>query len=266
MSEFWSAARVFCLLLASSGAAMVLRRFLPERHRSAEAMQLVQLVGTMLVTLAALVLGLLTTSVKTSFGTIENDLRALSISIIQLDQRLREYGAEADPARAVLRSYTATAIATTWTSERPPGGDYYPRRVEMFPGSENESTTLTSMLDRIEAAIRGLQPADALHRRLATDCLNRFERLEQQRWKLLAEAGSSISNPFYMVLVFWLVIVFASFGLSAPRSMLSLVTIGLGALSIGSVLFVILDLDTPFSGLFVVSSAPMRAALAHLGG
>ena len=46
--------------------------------------------------------------------------------------------------------------------------------------------------------------------------------------------------------------------------MLSFITIGLGALSIASVVFVILDLDTPFSGLFMVSSAPMRAALAHL--
>jgi hypothetical protein len=266
MSEFWSAALVFVLLLGSSGTAMVLRRFLPERHRSAEAIQLVQLVGTMLVTLAALVLGLLTTSAKTSFATIQNDLRGLSVNIIELDRQLREYGAEADPARALLRSYTAAAIASTWTSERPPAGDYYPRHVEMFPGSEIESTTLTDMLGRTEAVIRGLQPADALHRGLAADCLNRFERLEQQRWKLLAEAHSSISNPFYAVLVFWLVIVFASFGLSAPRSVLSFVTIGLGALSIGSVLFVILDLDTPFGGLFVVPSAPMRAALAHLGG
>ena len=38
----------------------------------------------------------------------------------------------------------------------------------------------------------------------------------------------------------------------------------IGALSIASVIFVILDLDTPFSGLFMVSSQPMRDALAHL--
>lgn len=255
---------MFWLLLASSGAAMVLRRFLPERHRSAEAIQLVQLVGTMLVTLAALVLGLLTTSVKASFTSIDNDLRSLSVGIIELDQRLREYGPEVDPARSLLRSYTAATIASTWSGERPPAGDYYPRRVEMFPGSELESTTLTDMLGRIEATIRGLQPTDAPHRRLAAESLNRFERIEQQRWKLLAEAHSSISTPFYGVLVFWLVIVFASFGLSAPRSAFAFVTIGLGALSIGSVLFVILDLDTPFSGLFMVPSEPMRVALAHL--
>src|SRR5581483_7128281 len=90
VSEFWSAALVFWLLLASSGAAMVVRRFLPERHRTAEAIELVQLVGTMLVTLAALVLGLLTTSFKNASATTENDLRGLGVSIIALDQRLRQ--------------------------------------------------------------------------------------------------------------------------------------------------------------------------------
>ncbi len=59
-------------------------------------------------------------------------------------------------------------------------------------------------------------------------------------------------------------IVFASFGLSAPQNLLSYVTIMLGALSIASVIFVMLDLDTPFSGLFMVSSQPMRDALAQL--
>ena len=70
--------------------------------------------------------------------------------------------------------------------------------------------------------------------------------------------------PFYILLALWLVIVFASFGLSAPRNALSYITIMLAALSIASVIFVILDLDTPFSGIFMVSSGPMRDALAEL--
>ena len=264
MSEFWNATLLFFTLLAASGLAMFLRRFLPQRHRSAEAIQLVQLVMTLLVTLAALVLGLLTTSVKASFDTVGNDFRALGISIIRLDRSLSEYGPEADPARALLRSYAAATIASTWTDEPKPPGDYYPKRLEMFAGSELESTTLDDMLDQVETTIRGLQPQDARHRRLAADCLSRFDRLQRQRWKLIEEAHSSISTPFYLVLVFWLVIVFASFGLSAPRSVLSYTTIGLGAISIASAVFVILDLDTPFSGVFMVASGPMRDALAHL--
>lgn len=264
MSELRQAAVLLLILLASSALAMLLRRFLPERHRSAEAIELVHLVVTMLVTLAALVLGLLTTSVKASFDNIGTDLQGLGADIIRLDEGLRQYGAEAEPARTLLRSYTAATIASTWPSQPRPPGDYYPTRLEMFAGSSLESTTLGDILNHVESDIRAMQPADAQHRRLAADCLARFERLQQRRWKLLEEAHGSISRPFYLVLVFWLVIVFASFGLSAPRAVLSYITIALGAVSIASAIFVILDLDTPFDGFFQVSSAPMRHALAHL--
>ena len=70
--------------------------------------------------------------------------------------------------------------------------------------------------------------------------------------------------PFYVVLTFWLVILFASFGLSAPRNALSYITILLGALSIASVVYVILDLDTPFSGLFVEPTNARSAGPAQL--
>jgi hypothetical protein len=40
--------------------------------------------------------------------------------------------------------------------------------------------------------------------------------------------------------------------------------IALAALSIGSALFVILDLDHPFGGIFTVSSEPLRHTLTYL--
>ncbi len=106
------------------------------------------------------------------------------------------------------------------------------------------------MLAEVETDIRGLEPRDPMHRRLLQTCVNQFEILMRARWKLIEEAHSSISMPFYLVLTFWLVIIFACFGLSAPKNMLPAITIVLGALSIASVIFVILDLDTPFSGIF----------------
>jgi hypothetical protein len=103
-----------------------------------------------------------------------------------------------------------------------------------------------------------------MHRRLLTTCIAQFERLMHTRWQILEETGSSISTPFYVVLVFWLAIVFGSFGLNAPRNGLSYTIILLGAISIASAMFVILELDTRFEGYFTVSSQPMRDALANL--
>jgi hypothetical protein len=219
---------------------------------------------TMLVTFAALVLGLLTSSVKGSFDGVDNDLRSFAIQLIQLDRSLRQYGPEAGPARVVLRSYTAAAIASTWTAEPRPPGDYYPRQVSPTTADSIESPVLGKMLAEMEADLRRLEPQDPMQRRLALTILNQYELLMRMRWKLTEEAHSSISMPFSIVLSFWLVIIFASFGLSAPRNILAYITIFLGALSIASVVFVILDLDTPFSGLFMVASQSMRDALAQL--
>jgi hypothetical protein len=59
-------------------------------------------------------------------------------------------------------------------------------------------------------------------------------------------------------------VIFLSFGLVAPRNALALVMIMLGALSIASAVYVIVDLDTPLTGPIVASSQPMRDALTHM--
>jgi hypothetical protein len=67
-----------------------------------------------------------------------------------------------------------------------------------------------------------------MHHRLLTTSISQFERLMHTRWQLIEETGSSISTPFYIVLVFWLAIVFGSFGLNAPRNALTYTIILLG--------------------------------------
>lgn len=260
MSEAASALLVFVLVLAAAGIGVVVRPLLPEEHKAHETVQLVQLVIGMLVTFASLVLGLLTASAKSSFDTVTSDLRDYAAELIQLDQRLRDYGHEADGTRATLRAYTAAAIASTWPSEpRPPGNDY-----PIEPSSDRlESPHLGQMLDSAERQIRQLNEQDSYHRRLVDDILASFARLGHDRWKVIEEGRGEISLPFLAMLTFWLAIIFLSFGLVAPRNALALVTITLGALSIASAVYVIVDLQTPLTGSFSISSKPMRDALAH---
>src|SRR5215469_10796143 len=256
MTEILKAVLVLFVLLGSSALGRLVYPLLSERHSSREVIDFVRLVIAMLVTFAALVLGLLTTSVKASYDKVGSDLSSLSISLIQLDQCLREWGEDAVPIRKRLRAYTAATIATTWTEEPRPPGDYYPTYVPVIHGSEIESSVLDNMLTRIEFGIRGLEARDSMHRRLESTCIAQYERLMQTRWRLIEEAGSSMSTPFLVVLIFWLAVVFAAFGLNAPHNLLSYITIALAALSVASAIFVILDLDQPFGGIFTVSSEP----------
>ncbi len=70
---------------------------------------------------------------------------------------------------------------------------------------------------------------------------------------------------FLVVVVFWLKIIFGSFGLFAPRNATVVAVLFLCALSVAGATFVILEMDQPFEGLIKVSSAPVRYALAQLG-
>jgi hypothetical protein len=65
--------------------------------------------------------------------------------------------------------------------------------------------------------------------------------------------------------VFWLTVLFVSLGLFAPRNPTATVTLFVATLSVAGALFLILDLDHPFSGLMQIPSTPLRSALLVLG-
>ncbi len=71
--------------------------------------------------------------------------------------------------------------------------------------------------------------------------------------------------PFFVLLIFWLIVIFTTFGLFSPRNATVIIVMLLCALSAAGSLFLILELDTPYAGLIKVSSAPLRTALTHLG-
>lgn len=264
MGEALDAVIVLALLIGSAAFGMFVRTRLPERHRSHETVELVSLVITMLVTFAALVMSLLTYSVKGAFDQGNTDMAAIAGHIVQLDQCLRNYGPESASARQQLRAYTAGVIASTWPHEARSPGDYYPPNAPSVSAGGMESRELGRLLNRTGLAIRHLTPADDFRRGIAASCLDDFRSLELARWTVIEEAHSTISLPFYLVLVFWLMVIFACFGLNAARNTFIFLIMALCAISIASAVFVILDMDTPFTGTLIISSRPMRNALADI--
>ncbi len=263
MIELLTSVLIMLVLLASALGGIALQHRLPPSHRDKRTVDSVLLIAGMFVTFSSLVLSLLTYSVEGSFQAAGSALRGYSSNLIQLNRTLGEYGPETAPAQHLLRAYTAGAIASTWPTERPPAGNDYPRHSINQPGSL-ESLSLGDLLHRIESDIRRLQPQDAFHRQLVHDCLRQYSQLLQTRWTVIEDARSTISIPFLAVLVLWLTILFVSFGLTAPRNKLVYVMISLCAFAIGAAIFVILEMATPLTGFIIISSQPMRDALAHM--
>ena len=179
-----------------------------------------------------------------------------------LDQALRDYGPETAQARADIRSYTTAVIASTWPSEPAPQGVQYPNTAGM--PRVGASSVLGAMVNQIGIEISRLTPSDAVHSRLLALCPDRYRDVVHARLGVIEDARVELIEPFYGVLAFWLMIIFGCFGLIAPRTSLSVITIGLCAVSLSSVTFVFLDLSRPYAGYFGISSGTMRAALGAM--
>ena len=108
---------IFACVFGGALGGMFLRTRVPEHHLTKETEDSVKLGMGMIATLAALVIGLLVASAKSSFDTKDAELRQFSANLILLDRQLVHYGPEASEARALLRRYTAFKIDSTWPDE-----------------------------------------------------------------------------------------------------------------------------------------------------
>ncbi|WP_413988190.1 hypothetical protein ACMDCR_19435 [Labrys okinawensis] len=239
-----------------------MRKRLSDVHLSNENLEALRLVTGLLVTFLALVMSLQLTSVKTSFDNAYHDRGLDAAQLAYLDQCLRNYGPETAQARSQLHSYTAGVIASTWPDEPPPTGVDYPDPKSMNMVGENP--ILAGLLNQVGLEIAKLAPVDALHQNLAASCREAYENAQSRRWTVIEDAHNSVSPLFSQILTFWLMLVFLSFGLQAPRKWLAVIVMGIGVTAVASAMFVIADLDLPYGGLFGIPSTAMRDALADM--
>jgi hypothetical protein len=241
---------VFACLFGGALLGTILRSALPEHHLGSESKETMKLGMGLIGTMAALVLGLMVSSAKSSYDAQKNELTQMSARIIMLDRVLANFGPETKETRAQLRASVARVIEKMW------------------PDDASQSSQLDPAASRAEAlydAIQQLSPKNESQRFMQNQALNIAFDIGQRRWVLFQQSGSSISKPFLVVLAFWLSIIFASFGVMAPRNATVLATLLLCALAVSGAVFLILELDRPFDGFIQIPSEPLRKALAALG-
>jgi hypothetical protein len=230
---------------------MWMRTNLPEDHLTHESRDTVKLAAGLIATMTALVLGLVTASAKSSFDTVNAGVKHTSVDILVLDRLLARYGPETREIRENIQQVLARRIDEIWPQDSSRPAQLDPLGV---------SATVEKLPDRI----RGLTPHNDSQRSLQSRAVELSEVLMQTRWLVFSGGGASVPLPFLVVLLFWLTITFASFGLFAPRNATVFGVLFLCALSVGGAVFLILEMDEPFDGLLRASADPMRYALAHI--
>jgi hypothetical protein len=241
---------VFALVFGSALLAMWLHNVLPEHHLSADSKDVVKLGIALVATMSALVLSLLVASAKSAFDTRNNQVVQVSADILLLDRDLARYGPETNEARALLQRSVASTVERFWPADGV-------RPITIDP----KISPVEALYDKIE----GLSPQNETQRSLRTQAEAMALDMGRTRLLVFEHLGTSIPLPFLVVLVFWLCIIFASFGLFAPRNATVIAVLCVCALSVSGAIFLILELDRSFEGLLQISGAPLRAALAQLG-
>lgn len=88
--------------------------------------------------------------------------------------------------------------------------------------------------------------------------------LLQMRWLLIEQAQNSLPPLRIVILLFWLTVLHASFGVRAPRNLTSFTVLLISAISLSGPIFLILEMNHPLEGMFKVPSVPLGKALQIL--
>lgn len=238
----------FALMLIGILVGSLVRNVLPEGHLSSESKDIVKLSMGVVGTLVALVLALLIASAKSNYDARQSEINQITAYVILLDKLLATYGGGAEAARVSLRQAIPGVVAKIWKE-----GQSAALHSEPFTG--------TAEGEAFSQRVQELQPANDIQRGLKTQILQTTTELAQARFLLFSHFGSSIPVPFLAVLLFWLTILFAGFSLMARANTTTSAALVICALSVSGAMFLILELDQPFSGLITVPSEPLRNAL-----
>jgi len=243
----------FACIFGGTLLGMFLRSILPEHHLNDDSKDAVKLGVGMIATLAALALGLLIASAKGNFDTMSSELRQNGARVILLDRVMAQYGPETKAARELLRRTIAAMIKRVWPQEN-------------IRQAATEAPEARVNIETIQDQLRQLSPKNDAQRWLQSRALQISGDLAGARWLMIEQLGQrSLPMPFLVMLVFWLTVIFASFGLFSPRNATVITVLFVCALSAAGSLFLIMEMDTPYEGLIKISSAPLVKALVHLG-
>lgn len=236
MSDFVIALIVFVCVFGSALIGLFLRPMLPQDHLGDDSIGVVKLAIGLIATMAALVLGLLISSAKSSFDTVNSELVHNAAGVVRLDRVLAQYGPETQELRGLLKQSYGTWIQTLASRD--------PAQVASL-----SSIHELRRVEGLQHKLKELSPRNAEQRELQANAIQIANEVLALRGLALLQAVSSLPTPLLVALVMWLSIIFGAFGLLTPVNGTVIAALFLGALSTSVAIFLILEMTAPLIGL-----------------
>jgi hypothetical protein len=233
---------------------LILHRLLPEKHVTGSGKDMVGAVVGLFTLLSALVLGLLIWTAYGVYAGQNTAIQTLAAKVLQLDLALSDYGPEAKDIRAQLRQSLGKTIDEVWGANESDANFV----------ANNLAAAIHSLRDR-EASLAALHPTTDAEKQALSAAKATVESIEQSRLQMSFALAAPISTPLIVIVVAWATLLFFGYGLMSGGGATPFVAVAVGALGVASAAFLILELSSPYSGIFRASSAPLEQVLAVMG-
>ncbi len=211
---------------------------------------IIKLATGLLVTMTALVLGMLVSSANSSYQDRKNELAEMASDFVVLDQVLATYGSETQVIRDELRRLAENSLERIWPSQAS-------RQPQLRPGDRGQV---------LYHQIQILAPKNDTQIAAKTVAISAADSMRRTYFLMfLKSEQNSLSFPLLAVLVAWLTVIFIGFGLLAPRNDTIITTLVVCALAVSGAIFIIMAMYKPFSGIMRISPSPIHDALSRMG-
>jgi hypothetical protein len=243
---------VFACTTGAALLGMLLQTRLPAHHLTDQSKDSAKMVLAVLGTLTALVLGLLIASAKNSLASKIDQLDHVLAWTVQLDRTLAAYGSETSELRTFLQRSFESEVRELFQNKG------------MSESAVQETLSRDPWMETLQHQILSLTVQNDAQRWFQTTALGLINKIAEARWMAVFSTGRSIPPPFIAVLTFWLAAIFTSLGIFAPRNGNVITTLVICALSVSGAIFLITQMDQPFSGFVRVPFEPVATALDQL--
>jgi hypothetical protein len=247
------ACAVALAVFAGGAVGLILQRRLPDEFTTGGPRDMIGAVVGLLTLLSALVLGLL---IWTAFGVYSGQnfaVQNLAAKVLQLDLALTDYGPEASGGRALLRQELAKTINAIWNAD-----------LSDSEFAAHNFAAAISNLRHQDGLLKSLDPSTPEQTQALASARQTIDSIGQSRLQMSFALYGAVSFPLVYVVVGWAVALFCGFGLMSKGNAMSVVALVFGALAVASAIYLILDLSSPYSGLFRASPAPLEQVLAQM--
>jgi len=254
MSAEKFAVAVGLAIFAGGVIGLLLQRILPETSTTGGPRDMIGAVVGLLTLLSALVMGLL---IWTAYGVYAGQnlaIQTLATKILQYDLALADYGPEAKDLRFQVRHALANTIEQVWNANED----------DNEFAAHNFAAAIQSLRNR-EEALDNLTPSTDGQKQALAAAKALDDAIGQSRLQMSFALTNAVSYPLIMIVVGWAAILFCGFGLMSKGHVMSLVCVFVGAIAVASAVYMILDLSSPYSGIFRASSKPLEQVLAVMG-